>query len=81
MEAIRGGVEKTVRPLTMAPLAAILGMLPAALATKIGSQTQKPLAIVIVGGMTMTLLLLNLIPVLYSFYGKRQPPEIAGMEH
>ena len=81
MQAIREGVEKTVRPLTMAPLAAILGMLPAALATKIGSQTQKPLAIVIVGGMAMTLLLLNLIPVLYSFYGHREPPEVEGMEH
>ena len=52
-----------------------------ALATKVGSQSQKPLAIVVVGGMAMTLLFLNLIPVLYSLYGKRQPPMVAGMEH
>ena len=39
----------------MIPLTAIFGMLPAAVATKIGSQTQKPLAIVVVGGMLMTL--------------------------
>jgi cobalt-zinc-cadmium resistance protein CzcA len=80
-EAIRDGVAQYVRPLTMTPLAASLGMLPAALATKIGSQTQKPLAIVVVGGMIMTLLFLNLIPVLYSFYGHREPPDVGGMEH
>ena len=80
-DAIREGVEQRIRPLTMTVLTAILGMLPAALATKIGSQTQKPLAIVVVGGMAMTLLFLNLIPVLYSLYGKRKPPEVAGMEH
>ncbi len=56
-------------------------MFPAAIATKIGSQTQKPLAIVVVGGMFATLLFVNLIPVLYSLYGKRQPPKVAGMDH
>jgi len=80
-QAVREGVAQYVRPLTMTPLAASLGMLPAALATKIGSQTQKPLAIVVVGGMVMTLLFLNLIPVLYSFYGDRDPPDVAGMGH
>jgi cobalt-zinc-cadmium resistance protein CzcA len=80
-EAIRQAMEEYVRPLTMTPLAASLGMLPAALATKIGSQTQKPLAIVVVGGMLITLVFLNLIPVLYSFYGHREPPDVAGMEH
>jgi cobalt-zinc-cadmium resistance protein CzcA len=77
-EAIRQGVARQVRPLTMIPLTAIFGMLPAAVATKIGSQTQKPLAIVVVGGMLMTLVMLNIIPVLYSFYGHREPPEGAG---
>ncbi len=81
VDAIRQGMEEYVRPLTMAPLAASLGMLPAALATKIGSQTQKPLAIVVVGGMLVTLVFLNLIPVLYSFYGHREPPDVAGMQH
>lgn len=77
-EAITQGVARQVRPLTMIPLTAIFGMLPAAIATKIGSQTQKPLAIVVVGGMLMTLFMLNIIPVLYSFYGHREPPEGAG---
>jgi cobalt-zinc-cadmium resistance protein CzcA len=53
--------------------------LPAALSTKIGSQTQKPLAIVVVGGMTLTLFVDRyLMPVLYTFYGNREPPEGGG---
>lgn len=80
-EALRDGIEHRIRPLTMTVLTAIFGMLPAALATKIGSQTQKPLAIVVVGGMLVTLLFVNLIPILYSLYGKRQPPKVAGMDH
>ena len=62
-------------------LAAILGLLPAALATKVGSQSQRPLAIVVVGGMITVMLMVNLIPVLYSFYGHREPPAAAGMGH
>lgn len=75
-DAIRQGVEQRIRPLTMTVLTAVLGMLPAALATRIGSQTQKPLAIVVVGGMSVTLLFLNLIPVLYSLYGARTPKSV-----
>jgi cobalt-zinc-cadmium resistance protein CzcA len=74
-EAILGGAAKRVRPVMITAMTAILGLLPAALSTAIGSQTQKPLAIVVVGGMTMTLFLDRyLMPVLYSFYGHRQPP-------
>jgi cobalt-zinc-cadmium resistance protein CzcA len=76
--ALVHGTEELVRPVTMTALAAILGLLPAALSTKIGSQSQRPLAIVVVGGMLMTLVLMNLVPVLYSFYGKRTPPAGAG---
>lgn len=67
----------------MTALTAILGLLPAALATRIGSQTQQPLAVVVVGGMTMTLLLNRyLMPVLYSFYGHREPPaSMGGVAH
>ena len=80
-EALIDGVDKLIRPLTMTALAAIFGLLPAAVSTQIGSETQRPLAIVVVGGMMMTLLLVNLLPVLYSFYGNRQPPEGAGVGH
>jgi cobalt-zinc-cadmium resistance protein CzcA len=78
-EAILRGAELRVRPVTMTELTAILGLLPAALSTRIGSQTQQPLAIVVVGGMTMALLLTRfLTPVLYTFYGNRQPPAVSG---
>jgi cobalt-zinc-cadmium resistance protein CzcA len=82
-EAIVQGAGKRVRPVMITAMTAILGLLPAALSTKIGSQTQKPLAIVVVGGMTLTLFVDRyLMPVLYSFYGNREPPAGgAGMAH
>ena len=82
-EAIMQGAEKRVRPVMMTALTAIFGLLPAALSTRIGSQTQRPLAIVVVGGMITTLFLTRyLMPVLYTFYGNREPPEAArGLAH
>jgi heavy metal efflux system protein len=77
-EALTEGTRHLVRPVTMTALAAILGLLPAAFSTAIGSQSQRPLAVVVVGGMLATLLCMNLVPVLYSFYGNREVPEGAG---
>lgn len=63
------GAELRLRPVVMTSLTAILGLLPAALANSIGSQAQKPLAIVVVGGMLVALFLTQyLMPVLYSFF-------------
>ena len=63
------GAELRLRPVVMTSLTAVLGLLPAALANSIGSQAQKPLAIVVVGGMLVTLFLTHyLMPVLYSFF-------------
>jgi cobalt-zinc-cadmium resistance protein CzcA len=77
--AILEGAGRRVRPMMMTALTAIFGLLPAAVSTRIGAQTQRPLAIVVVGGMLMTLLLNRyLMPVLYSFYGHREPPRGAG---
>ena len=74
-ESILQGAAKRVRPMMMTALTAIFGLLPAALSTRIGAQTQRPLAFVVVGGMAMALLLNRyLMPVLYSFYGHREPP-------
>ena len=78
-EAIVQGTEGLVRPITMTALAAILGLLPAAFSTQIGSQSQRPLAIVVVGGMISTLVFFNLVPLLYSFYGHREP--LVGVGH
>jgi cobalt-zinc-cadmium resistance protein CzcA len=79
-DAIMQGAEKRVRPMTMTALTAILGLLPAALSTKIGAQTQQPLAIVVVDGTCMTLVLNRyLMPVLYSLSGNRTPPAGAAV--
>lgn len=77
-EALQTGTMKLVRPIVMTALAAMLGLLPAAISTKMGSESQKPLAVVVVGGMVSTIVFLNLVPVLYSFYGRRTPPAGAG---
>jgi cobalt-zinc-cadmium resistance protein CzcA len=78
-QAIIEGASRRVRPEMMTDLTALCGLLPAALSTQIGSQTQRPLAIVVVGGMaTMLLLTRFLTPVLYSFLGHREPPAEAG---
>ena len=76
-QAIMRGAELRVRPVVMTSLTAALGLLPAALANSIGSQAQKPLAIVVVGGMLVTLFLTRyLMPVLYSFFPAPTPPEL-----
>ena len=59
-QAIIEGAGKRVRPVMMTDLTALCGLLPAALSTQIGSQTQRPLAIVVVGGMATMLLLTRL---------------------
>src|SRR5262249_42554793 len=77
-EALLRGTEQLVRPILMTALAAMLGLLPAALSTQMGSESQKPLAVVVVGGMLATILCVNLVPVLYSFYGSRTPSTLGG---
>jgi cobalt-zinc-cadmium resistance protein CzcA len=67
--AVMRGAELRVRPVVMTSLTAALGLLPAAVATSIGSQAQKPLAIVVVGAMLCTLFLTRyMMPVLYSYF-------------
>jgi cobalt-zinc-cadmium resistance protein CzcA len=72
-EAIKTGAISRVRPVVMTALMAIFGLLPAAISTGIGSETQKPLAIVIVGGLvSATLLTLIIFPVIiYGVYRKK----------
>lgn len=72
-EAVRKGADVQMRPILMATLAAAIGLLPAALATGIGSQAQKPLARVVVGGMlTAAVLILVVLPVLYEIVHHRR---------
>jgi cobalt-zinc-cadmium resistance protein CzcA len=66
-QAVLRGADVQMRPILMATLGAAIGLLPAALATGIGSQAQKPLARVVVGGMlTAAFLILVVLPVLYE---------------
>jgi cobalt-zinc-cadmium resistance protein CzcA len=68
-EAVMRGAELRVRPVVMTSLTAALGLFPAAVATSIGSQAQKPLGIVVVGAMLCTLFLTRyLMPVLYTIF-------------
>ncbi len=63
------GPELRVRPVVMTSLTAALGLFPAAIADSIGSQAQKPLAIVVVGAMLCTLFLTRyMMPILYSYF-------------
>lgn len=65
-DALTQGVIARTRPVVMTALMAAIGLLPAAISTGIGSETQKPLAIVVIGGLvTSTILTLLILPVLY----------------
>ena len=69
-EALVQGGNLRVRPVLMTALLAGLGLLPAALSSGIGNQAQKPLAIVIVGGVLTTIAFtLLVLPVVYSLTG------------
>ena len=70
--AIIQGAEVRMRPVMMTSLAAAIGLLPAAIATGIGAQSQQPLARVVVGGMlTSPILILIVLPVLYFVLHRR----------
>ncbi|MBM4124598.1 MAG: efflux RND transporter permease subunit, partial [Nitrospira sp.] len=65
--AILTSADVRMRPVLMTTLAAAIGLLPAAVATGIGAQSQQPLARVVVGGMlTSAVLILMVLPVLYQ---------------
>ncbi len=73
-EAVFRGSVSLLRAVLMISLTAILGLLPASLATSVGSQAQRPLAIVVVGGMAVAMILPQfLIPVLYTYFPGKPP--------
>jgi heavy metal efflux system protein len=66
-EAIREGAILRLRPITMTALVAAFGLLPAALATGVGTDSQRPFALVIVSGLfTRLLISVFLMPALYA---------------
>ncbi len=69
--AIREGAILRLRPIMMTALVAALGLLPAALATGVGTDTQRPFALVIVSGLfTRLLISIFLMPVLYALVAR-----------
>lgn len=78
-KAILDGAMSRVRPVVMTALMAGLGLLPAALSEGIGSETQKPLAVVVISGLiSATILTLIILPAIYkiwhvSYFHKSQP--------
>jgi cobalt-zinc-cadmium resistance protein CzcA len=69
-EAILKGAKSRLRPVIMTALLAALGLLPMAVSSGIGSEVQKPLATVVIGGLaTATLLTLLVLPTMYKLLG------------
>ena len=79
LEAMFNAAEQRMRPMLMTALSACIGLLPAALSTGIGSQVQRPLATVVVGGMLLgPIMLLVVAPALQMmFLGKKKPTDVA----
>jgi cobalt-zinc-cadmium resistance protein CzcA len=73
VEAMFHAVQEQMRPILMMTLSACIGLLPAAISTGIGSQVQRPLATVIVGGMLIgPIMLLVVVPALQTLFLGRQ---------
>ena len=83
-EAVWHAAVVRMRPVMMTCVAACVGLLPAAVSTGIGSQVQKPLALVVVGGILLAPnLILVVVPVLISLFSRRRSnpkaqPRMAG---
>jgi heavy metal efflux system protein len=84
-EAAKEGAALRLRPIMMTMLVATLGLLPAAMSHDIGSDSQRPFAIVIVGGLIVELFIsIVLLPTLYVFWARKNdklpPPELSFAE-
>ncbi|MEQ1847888.1 MAG: efflux RND transporter permease subunit, partial [Nitrospira sp.] len=80
-EAVTSGALLRLRPVLMTALVALLGLVPLAFANGIGSEVQRPLAIVVIGGLvSSTLLTLIMLPVLYQWLEGRSTGGIAASE-
>lgn len=72
-EAIVNGVKSRIRPVVMIALMGSMGLLPAALSTGMGSEIQKPLAIMIVGGLIICLILsFTILPVVFYYAYRKE---------
>ena len=70
MDAVYQGAKRRLRPVMMTASIAAFGLVPMLFATGPGSEVQRPLAIVVIGGLiTSTLLTLVLLPILFKKWG------------
>jgi cobalt-zinc-cadmium resistance protein CzcA len=77
-EAIFEAIKVRTRPIVMTALMASIGLLPAALSTGIGSESQKPLAVVIIGGLiTATILTLLVFPIIFWIFNKSKREKLS----
>ncbi len=75
--SIKEAVKVRTRPVVMTALMASIGLLPAAISTGIGSESQKPLAVVIIGGLiTATILTLLVFPIIFWVFNRPKNVEI-----
>ncbi|MCK9919515.1 CusA/CzcA family heavy metal efflux RND transporter [Microbacteriaceae bacterium K1510] len=82
MQAVLRACEHQMRPVLMTCIIAGVGLLPAAMSSGIGSQVQKPLAIVVVGGMMLApIVILITLPVLIALFSRRSPRHAASAAH
>ena len=72
-DAVTRGTQEKLRAILMAPLVAALGFLPMALSHGEGTEVQRPLATVVIGGLiTSTLLTLVVLPTIYRWFEKEE---------
>jgi len=73
VEAVRQGSLTRLRTVLMTAMLAMLGLLPMALSHAIGAETQRPLAVVVIGGLvSATVLTLLVLPTLYIWFARRE---------
>lgn len=71
-EAVLLGASRRLRPILITATAASLGLLPMLFSKGIGSEVQKPLAVVVIGGIfTSTALTLLILPLVYERFGRK----------
>jgi cobalt-zinc-cadmium resistance protein CzcA len=74
VRALSETCEQQMRPVLMTCVAACVGLIPAAFSTAIGSQVQRPLAVVVVGGTLLApVLILTVLPAALSIFSRRRP--------
>jgi heavy metal efflux system protein len=77
-DAMERAAEKRMRPMLMTALSACIGLVPAAISTGIGSQVQRPLATVVVGGMLLgPIMLLIVVPALQLVFLRKTRDPLA----